>query len=106
MPDVPVYINEQAQCPGECFRFNYKYEDTPTYEECSHPRMTHYDFNIWYSDFSFGAAGHGGDWGTRLDWELFLNELSSDTLRVTDRELGHVAGLPDLYNFPLNPGWL
>ena len=36
-----------------------------------------------------------------MDWELFLNKLSGDTLRVTDQELGHVAGLPDLYNFPL-----
>lgn len=99
-PEVPVYENENAECPNECFRFTFKYEEAPTYAECEHPSMSHFDFNIWYSDFSFGAAGHGGDWGTRLDWELMLDEVYDDTPTVTDHELGHVAGLPDVYNYP------
>ena len=101
MPDVPVYINDAAECPFDCFRFNLRDQEAPLFEDCTHPTMSHFDFQIWYSDFSFGAAGHGGDWGTRLDWNLFLQELTSDTPTVTDHELGHVAGLPDLYTFPL-----
>ena len=64
--------------------------------------MSHFDFQIWYSDFSIGAAGHGGDWGTRIPWDLFLQELRTPgPKRVTDHELGHVAGLPDAYNYPM-----
>ena len=100
-PDVPVYVNEGADCPGDCFRFTYKHDTNPLYADCTHPTMSHFDFNIWYSDYGFGAAGHGGDWGTRLDWGLFLNELVSDFPTVTDHELGHVAGLPDVYNYPM-----
>ena len=76
-PDVPVYRNENAECPSSCFRFTYKHERAPDYADCEHPSMTHFDFNIWYSDFDIGAAGHGGDWGTRLPWRLFLEELRS-----------------------------
>lgn len=100
-PDIPVYVNEGADCPGDCFRFTYKHDANPLYADCTHSTMSHFDFNIWYSDYGFGAAGHGGDWGTRLDWELFLNELVSDLPTVTDHELGHVAGLPDVYNYPM-----
>lgn len=99
--DILVYENESADCPAVCSRFTYKHDTAPTYDECEHPTMSHFDFAIWYSDYSFGAAGHGGDWGTRLDWLLFLDELSSSVLRVTDHELGHVAGLPDIYTYPL-----
>ena len=100
-PDVPVYVNEGADCPGDCFRFTFKHDPNPLYADCNHPTMSHFDFNIWYSDYGFGAAGHGGDWGTRLDWALFLNELVSEYPTVTDHELGHVAGLPDVYNYPM-----
>ena len=100
-PDVPVYENAAAECPSDCFRFTYKNQAEPLFENCDHPSMWHFDFNIWYSDFSFGAAGHGGDWGTRLDWNQFMSELNDSTPRVTDHELGHVAGMPDVYNYPM-----
>ena len=99
-----MYRNENAECPSSCFRFTYKHDRAPDYADCEHPSMTHFDFNIWYSDFDIGAAGHGGDRGTRLPWRLFLEELRSPgPKRVTDHELGHVAGLPDVYNYPMEP---
>ena len=60
LPGVPLYENDNAECPNPCFRFTYKYEENPQYTDCEHPNMSHIDFDIWYSDFE--AAGHGGDW--------------------------------------------
>jgi len=62
LPGVPLYENDNAECPNPCFRFTYKYEENPQYTDCEHPNMSHIDFDIWYSDFDFEAAGHGGDW--------------------------------------------
>lgn len=99
-PDVPLYVNAEAKCPDECSRFHHRDEADPDYADCPRQDVDHFDFTSWYSDFDFGAAGHGGDWGTRLSWAVYQDEVETGQRRVTYHELGHVAGLPDMYLYP------
>jgi len=98
--DVPIFVNDEAKCPDECSRFHHRDQDTPDYSDCPRQDLDHFDFTSWYSDFDFGAAGHGGDWGTRLAWNVFQDELRTGQRRVSYHEIGHVAGLPDMYTYP------
>ena len=99
-PDVPIYVNAEAKCPDSCSRFHQKHVAEPDYSACPRQDLDHFDFTSWYSDFDFGAAGHGGDWGTRLNWVVHLDELNGRNQRVTIHEIGHIAGLPDIYGYP------
>ena len=103
-PDVPIYVNAEAKCPDSCSRFHQRLAEPPDYSQCPRQDIDHFDFTSWYSDFDFGAAGHGGDWGTRLAWGVHLDERDGRHQRVTDHEIGHIAGLPDIYNYPRRDG--
>lgn len=45
--------------------------------------IDHFDIVIWYSDYSFGALGHGGNWGIRVRWHEFNREQSAQSFRTT-----------------------
>jgi len=82
-------------CPDACSRFKMeKGRPTADYSGCTNPRMSHFDFDVTYSDYGFGAAGHGGDWGVRMEWG------KRSDLGLLRHELGHTAGLPDVYTYP------
>lgn len=112
---IPVHVNANAACPSECHKFTYKnsascHRDHPQKQggcqldapfgrsDCT--AETSPDFNIWFSDFDFGAAGHGGDWGSRVNWDAHLSDRRAGHQRVLDHEIGHAFGLPDVYLMP------
>jgi uncharacterized repeat protein (TIGR02543 family) len=65
-----------------------------------------FDMYLWCTSFNFGAAGHGGDWGTRMRDTAIIaaanNWAVGGTTGAGNRgvllhEIGHGFGLYDLY---------
>jgi hypothetical protein len=58
-----------------------------------------FDMILWASSASFGAAGHGGDWGTRMGDSAIVRAANGDAGQrgVVLHEIGHGFGLYDFY---------
>lgn len=106
---LPKWTNSWAKCPTECSRNDnrdtvmklQKKQKSYTYPDCKATGeasfVNHFDVVQWYSDFNFGSYGRGSDWGVRLSWNARNHQPP------LNHEVGHTAGMPDVYAFP--QGW-
>jgi len=95
--DNTLRLEFMASAPREMSRFiNQAALNNRTY---TYPGGLHnrFDMYLWATSFDFGAAGHGGDWGTRMRSNAIITAATGGSTGVLLHEIGHGFGFYDFY---------
>jgi hypothetical protein len=97
--DNNLRLEFMASAPRAMSRFiNHRAVNNGSYQ---YPGGIHnrFDMYLWCTSFGFGAAGHGGDWGTRMGSNAILTAAANGGAGsgVLLHEIGHGFGLYDFY---------
>ncbi|KAL1900746.1 hypothetical protein Cpir12675_000759 [Ceratocystis pirilliformis] len=96
---LDIYTNDKdaddiPQCAASCGRM---FNQDGQYSACAGGAGSHYDQSLWLTD-GFGG-GAGGDWGSRMGTEYFLQGMETGNTHIYEHEIGHTFALDDFYDW-------
>lgn len=81
--------------PDECSRMENWSNPSYTYAACPQGPNGRFDMYLW-ATANFGG-GAGGDWGSRISDDYYLNNMNAAHATILEHELGHAFGITDFY---------
>lgn len=95
---LDVYTDTDSEgaprCAPACGRF---FNQNGDYSRCPGGAARRYDQTLWLTDGFQGGAG--GDWGSRVGREYFMDAISQEDIHIYLHEIGHTFGLDDFYDW-------